>query len=384
MTGTVQVKKGRPNYYIVLGYIDSSGKRIRPWITTDIPVKGNNKRLANIRLKEVLHEYESKKIDLSKDILFTDFLKQWLENLYLSKSIAQTTYDAYKMTLNAHLLPHFNPLLLKVRDIEPRHIQKYVNEKLIGLSPNTVKRHMANISKCLDSAVKQNIIAFNPAKRIEEIRKVKYTGAKFLREKQIEKLLACVKDDPLEMVILLALFYGLRRSEVLGLKWGAIDFENKTIRINHTVVKVSKEIHRQDSTKNDCSNDTLPLPDMIKNRLIRWKAQQGECKRLQPFDYMDTDYVCTMIDGEPIKPDYVSQHFRILLKKNNLELIRFHDLRHSSASFLKSLGFDLKDIQTWLRHADIQTSMDLYTHLDMSAKWKIADGINERLANMSI
>jgi len=384
MTGTVQSKKGRPNYYIVLDYADETGKRKRPWIPTDIPVKGNNKRLANEKLKEVLREQEAKKVDLSKNILFTDFLREWLETRKLSKSISETTYDAYRITLEAHLLPHFTPLTLRIRDIEPVHIQRYVNKKLAKLSPNTVKRHMANISKCLDSAVKQNIIAYNPAKRIEEIRKVKYTGAKFLREKQIEILLASVKNDPLEIVVLLALFYGLRRSEVLGIKWTAIDFNNKTLAINHTVVKVSNETYRKNTTKNDSSNDTLPLPNMIKKRLISWKKTQDERKQLQPNEYVDSDYVCTMFDGTPIKPDYVSQHFSLILKKNGIDHIRFHDLRHSSASFLKSLGYDLKDIQTWLRHANIQTSMDLYTHLDMSSKWKIADGIDKRLAELSI
>lgn len=80
-----------------------------------------------------------------------------------------------------------------------------------------------------------------------------------------------------------------------------------------------------------------------------------------------------------MKPDYVSRHFKLLLSKNDLKTIRFHDIRHSSASYLKHLGFDLKDIQVWLRHADIQTSMNLYTHLDMDAKRNIAKKLDNRI-----
>lgn len=257
----------------------------------------------------------------------------------------------------------------------------YVIFKLKTLSPNTVRKHLANISKCLDSAVRQSMISFNPVKRIDLPKKVKYTGAKHFNEEQIECLLNYSKGDPLEIVILLTVFYGLRKCETLGLKWDAIDFENNTITIKHTVVRISKEIHKQDSTKNDSSYATIPLPDMIKKELKKWRAKQLEHKIMQPNDYIDEGYVCTRIDGSLIMPDYVSRYFKLLLKKNNLPLIRFHDLRHSAASYLKYLRFDLKDIQTWLRHKDIQTTMNIYTHLDMTAKENIANNLNERFAN---
>ncbi|MCL2775251.1 MAG: site-specific integrase [Oscillospiraceae bacterium] len=241
MTVTVQIKKDRPNYYIVLDYVDPTGKRKRPWISTDIPVKGNNKRLANTKLKEVLTEYESpniaQNIDFGKDVLFTDFMTQWLETLINSKSIYPTTYDGYKLILNSHIIPYFEPLKIKVKDLTPAHIQKYVNDKMKTLSPNTVIKHLHNISKCLNNAVRQNIILFNPTQRIDKPQKIKYTGAKFYNETQIERLLSSVKGDILETIILFAVFYGLRRSEILGLKWSAIDMENNLFTIKHTMYK---------------------------------------------------------------------------------------------------------------------------------------------------
>ena len=378
MTGSVQTKAGARNYYAVISGHDERGKRKQQWINTGVPVKGNNKRKADVRLKEILAEYDESGVEVCKDAYFTDYMVQWLETVRVS--IAPSTHDAYNYTLNSHILPYFKKKKLRVKDVTPAVVQKYVNDKLKDeLSPNTVRRHLANISKCLDSAVKQNMIAYNPAKRIEMPKKERYTGAKHYNERQIDQLLECCKGDPLEIVILLTLFYGLRRSEVLGLKWDAVDFEGKLISIKHTVVKIGKTIHKRDRTKNDSSYATFPIPDKVVLQLSKWKERQQELKALQPNDYHDSGYVCTKANGELLLTDYISKHFALLLKKNNMPPIRFHDLRHSSASYLKHLGFDLKDIQVWLRHKDIQTTMNLYTHLDMEAKSNIANSLDAKL-----
>ena len=240
---------------------------------------------------------------------------------------------------------------------------------------------MANISKCLNSAVRQNIIAFNPVKRIDLPKKQRFTGAKYYNEKQIEQLLSLSKGDPLEIVILLTVFYGLRRSEVLGIKWGAIDFDNMTLALNHTVVQGLERVYQKDSTKTKSSNVTVPLVDFIALRLKYWREQQAQYKALQPNDYVDEEYVCTQINGSLIKPHYVSEHFKLLLAKNNMPHIRFHDLRHSSAGYLKYLGFDLKDIQIWLRHGSIGTTMNSYLNLDTDTRRNIADNLNKRFQN---
>jgi integrase len=382
MNVILRTKKDRPYYYVVVRYEDELGKEHQKWITTDISVKGNHKRQAEAKRAEIEAEYKANRLDVGKDAYFIDFMTQWLENLIKGRKIAASTYDAYTLTLNNHLIPYFKPLQLKVKDIEPKHIQRYVNQKCERLSPNTVKKHVVNISSCLESAVRQNIIAFNPARRIEEIKKVKYTGAKHLNEEQIERLLTASVDDPLEIVILLTLFYGLRRSEVLGLKWGAVNLIDNTITIKHTVVRVSKTIHIGDRTKNDSSYSVLPLPGRLKTHLLAWKEKQTRWKSLQPNDYIDSDYICTNFNGALLKPDYPSHHLKRLLIKTELPLIRFHDLRHSSAGFLKHLGFDLKDIQVWLRHSDIQTTGNIYLDLDMEAKQEIANKLEARMVKL--
>jgi integrase len=382
VTGCIQTKKGRANYYIVLSSYDDNGNRVRKWVYTDIPVKGDNKRRINKRLDETLTEYNGTGVDICKDIYFADYVSEWLENM--KHSIESSTYDAYKLNVDNRIVPFFKPKKLRVKDVTPAHIQQFVKHCQKSVSSNTVHRYLANLSKRLNTAVRQNIIAFNPVSRIEKPKATKYTGAKFYNELQINELLNLSKGDPLEVVILLAVFYGLRRSEVLGLKWGAVNFADNEISIRHTVVFVANTIHRKDSTKNDSCNAVLPMPDIIKERLLQWKQQQEENRRLQPNDYVESDYICTHFNGELMKPSYVSSHFRILLRDKGLEPIRFHDLRHSSAGYLKYLGFDLKDIQTWLRHKDIQTTMNIYVKLDMAAKRGIADSLNDRLKNLGV
>jgi integrase len=166
--------------------------------------------------------------------------------------------------------------------------------------------------------------------------------------------------------------------EVLGLKWGAISFDDSTFAIKHTVVRVNKTLHKKDSTKNDSSYRSLPMPDVIINMLNTLKEKQAHFKQLQPNDYEDEGYVFTREDGRLLSPNYVTKHFKDILIKNNLPIIRLHDLRHSAASYLLHLGFSMKEIQMWLGHGDIGTTMNLYTHLDMVAKRNIADTLNEK------
>ena len=149
-----------------------------------------------------------------------------------------------------------------------------------------------------------------------------------------------------------------------------------SIQLSLTVDTIT---HRLDSTKNASSQAVFPIPDEVYIDLIAWRERQNRLKELQPNDFKDEGYVCTYDDGRLLASSFVSHHFALLLRKNDMPHIRFHDLRHSSASYLKYLGFDLKDIQIWLRHKDIQTTMNLYTHLDMGAKQKIASKLNANL-----
>ena len=197
----------------------------------------------------------------------------------------------------------------------------------------------------------------------------------------MDKLFAVARGDPLELPIILGAFYGLRRSEVVGLKWNAIDFERKTFTIQHTVVEIKVDgkstVVLKDSTKTKSSCRTLPLVPPFERLLLEIKAQQeinrqvcGDCYCNDYLEYINVNAL-----GELMKPNFITQHFDILLAKNKLKKIRFHDLRHSCASLLYANGVSLKEIQEWLGHSDISTTSNIYTHLDFTSKVSSANAI---------
>ncbi len=170
----------------------------------------------------------------------------------------------------------------------------------------------------------------------------------------------------------MAAFYGLRRSEILGLRWQAVDFQNNLITINHTVVhcKIGKEliIAAKDRAKNKTSCRSMPLVPQFRDLLLQMKKRQESCRNLCGSSYTDSDYVFVNDMGIPYKPNYVTQHFQLVLKKNGLRIIRFHDLRHTCASLLLKNGVPMKDIQEWLGHSDFNTTANIYAHLDTTSK----------------
>lgn len=176
-------------------------------------------------------------------------------------------------------------------------------------------------------------------------------------------------------------FSGLRRSEALGLKWDAIDFEKKTITIRHVVTEACIDgksvLIEKDRTKTKSSYRTLPLVPPFEELLYRLRASQDANRKLCGSAYCKQylEYIYVNEIGEIVKPGYITQHFPFVLEKNGLRRIRFHDLRHSCASLLYANGVSLKEIQEWLGHSNISTTANIYTHLDYNSKIASANAI---------
>jgi integrase len=271
---------------------------------------------------------------------------------------------------------------LKLKEVTPKHIQDYYSYELreLEVSTNTVIRRHANIRKALQYAFVIGLIDSNPADRVQRPKKNQFVGSIY-NERELEQLFRLVKGKPIEFGVILAAFYGLRRSEAIGLKWSAIDFVKKTISIKHTVTEVridgKLQIVEKDRTKTKSSFRTLPLVEPFEELLNAIKTTQETnrklCGKAYCKDYMEYIYVNEL--GERVKPGYITQNFPRMLENNGMRKIRFHDLRHSCASLLYANGVSLKEIQEWLGHSDISTTSNIYTHLDFNSKIASANAI---------
>ena len=387
VTASLQIK--RNIYQVVLSYKDNNGKRKQKWISTGISAKGNNKRLANAKLEEIKQDYEkyipslltSNENDTSNEY-FETYMQNWLESY--KHNIEENTYDSYCTVVNK-ITNYFSGKNIKLKDLKPKHIQDFYNSLYKkGLSPNTVLHYHANIRKALDIAMKLEIIPNNPADRIERPKKSQFIGD-FYSIDELEKLFSACRNDPIKIVVLIASFYGLRRSEVLGLKWSSIDFEKNIITIKHKVIQRNAKKNRsmvlKDKTKNKASYRSLPLLPTIATALKKHKNQINKNKLICGNTYHKEfeDYICVDFKGKLFRPEYITDHFQIILKNNKLRHIRFHDLRHSCASLLLSKGVPMKAIQEWLGHSTYSTTANFYAHLEDNYKSFSADVLSSSL-----
>ena len=374
-------------YQIVLSWQDECGKRKTKSVSTGLPVKGN-KRRAEALLSEARESFDQKKKPedapkprpRAEELQLTEFFVNWLE--LMKNSVELSTYSGYELTIRRRLLPYFEPKHLTLRELSPMDIQEYYQYSLNveGVSANTVIHRHANIRKALQYAVQMGLIEFNPADRVQRPKKAAFVGGVY-NEAELDELFRAVRGDAIELAVILGAFYGLRRSEIVGLRWEAVDFERKTFTICHTATEVIVDgktvIVDKDRPKTKSSCRTLPMVAPFETLLLRMKAEQEENRRVcgsaYCTDYLDYVYVDAL--GSRITPNRISDRFPAVLKKNGLRKIRFHDLRHSCATLLYANGVSLKEIQEWLGHSNISTTSNIYTHLDFNSKVSSANAI---------
>ena len=376
VAGHLQEKNG--TYYMVLSFHDETGKRKTKWVSTGLPVKGNKKKAEKL-LMELRQNFEEPEVlNPSDDILFSDFMLQWLE--IVKPTIAITTYSSYSNMVKGVIVPYFKEKGIMLRELKATDIQAFYMEQLKRVKANSVIHYHANIHKALKYAVKIEMIDTNPADKIERPKKDRFVGS-FYDSKEVQELFEAAKGTKLEIPIFLGAFYGLRRSEALGLKWSAIDFDNDTITIQHTVTMCNldgKHVQiAQDTTKTKSSMRTLPLVPVFKAKLEKLREDQKEYMRVcgKCYDKRYLDYICVDEMGTLISPHYLTSAFPKLLEKNGLRKIRYHDLRHSCASLLLANGVPMKQIQEWLGHSDFSTTANVYAHLDYNSKLSSADAM---------
>lgn len=378
MTGSLQQKNGK--YYAVINLTDQNGKRKQKWISTGYEIKGNKKKAEQF-LRDKLKEFESQENLIFTDILFCDYAIHWLG--VVEKSIDTITLQGYKSVACAHIIPYFKDKGLQLSEIKRTDIQQYIDTKSAcgrldgtgGLSPKSIRTHKLIIQLICKEAVKNDLLLKNPCEFVT-LPKLQRREADFYTLDELQQMFHCLKDEPLYPLLYFTVMYGLRRSEVLGLKWDSVNLESGIITIKHTVVRFTSTVEK-DSTKNASSFRSYPLTPEVKDILLRLKQQENENRKAFGRDYNENDYIFKWADGKPFAPDYVTMKFSKLLKQHNLRHIRFHDLRHSCASLLIANDFSLKDIQEWLGHSDIQVTANIYAHLDVKRKSNIASSMSK-------
>lgn len=355
-------------YYIILNLTDSAGKRKPKWISTGLTIKGNKKR-AEQMLMEERRKYANAKT--GDDVLFADFMEQWLE--IVKSTVSIPTYSSYVNAVKSIIAPYFRKKKILLRDLQAHDIQMFYQEQLQRVKASSVIHYHANIHKALKYAIKNDMIPSNPADKVERPKQDKFYGNFYDRD-ELNKLFEAVAGTKLELPVLLGAFYGLRRSEIVGLKWSAIDFEQNTITISHTVTSCNLDgkcvIVAKDTTKTKSSRRTLPLVPYFHEKLLAVKAQQERNQKLcgRSYNREFLEYICVDDIGDRFKPNYITSQFPKLLERNGFRKIRFHDLRHSCASLLLASGVPMKHIQEWLGHSDFSTTANIYAHLDYSSK----------------
>jgi integrase len=404
---TIELKDGRnATYYeMKLSWSLGKGNRVRKSKSTGLLVKGNKTRAENMlaktireledqinteREKAAAHERRAK-----SGTLFADFIeKDWLEAVRkgdrkaVKKNIAPCTFGNYQLQVCTHIAPYFREMGILLTELTADDINEYYEfqyERTVGgtgrrIKDVTVLKHHANIVSSLKYAARKDYIESADSILKNVIRPTaEEFFAKPYGEAEALALIEAVRGDTLELGVILAAYYGLRRSEVVGLRWESIDFDNNSISVDHTVT-VAKidgkcEIIAADSTKSRSSRRTLPLVPIMRRKLLELKAEQEHYRELCGNCYNQAEGIYIYVDplGNRIKPDYLTKQFPVFLEKNEMRRIRFHDLRHTSARLLLAAGVPLKAIQAWLGHSTFKMTSDLYARYD--------DSVNQVSAN---
>jgi len=378
MTVTGSLQKKYNTYYVVLNLTDEFGKRKQKWIPTGYPIKGNKKR-ANEVLRAKIKEYEDKNIQFYSGITVAEYFKKWLNQI--KQEVRPNTYRGYKANMDNHIIPYFENEGILLQDLTPNEITSYYRFKHENsdLSGRTLKHHHQNISKALNDAIGQGYLTYNPATYAKTIKEERYK-AEYLNNGQIQELLSLLENSPIRLAVELCCIYGFRRSEVLGLKWHNVDFENGSIRICETLQQSTKSItgttNYTDDTKTESSNRTMPMTNRAREILMAQRTRQNRNRQFLGNCYIENDYVCTFDNGKEITPNYLSKNFHKVIINSGLPQVRLHDLRHSSASNLLSQGFSVVQVADWLGHSESTTTLKFYAHADKSSKMAIANALN--------
>jgi integrase len=342
---------------------------------------GKTRKEVQEKLKTALYEQQRGMLVTGPQQKVGQFLTHWLEDVH-KQSIRPRTYERYEEIVRLHLLPGIGHYQLQ--KLSPQHLQMFYKKKLeTGLSATTVISFHNVLHKALETAVRWNLIARNTCDLVSPPRR-KLFEIQPLNIKQIQQLLAATHGHRQEALITLALATGMRRGELLALKWQDVDLEQRTLQVRRILTRIPSKLpgkgFEETEPKTDKGRRSIVLAPFTVEVLKHHRIRQLEDKLKAGPAWNDHDYVfCTSI-GTHLNPTRdVLDVLKSLLKKAGLPDIRFHDLRHSSATMLLAMKVHPKIVQEILGHSQIAITLDIYSHALPTMQEEAMRKINEAL-----
>lgn len=341
---------------------------------------------AAAKLHEILPKIKNGTYSEPSKQLFADWLDSWLNN-YMKPSLRATTWESYFYLINKHIKPTLGHL--RLNQITTAHLQKLYNEKQKdgsradgkegGLSARTVRYIHVVIHGALEQAKKEGTILINPSDNVKLPREQK-KEIKYFSIDDISKFIEAAQETSWFPAYFLELATGLRRGELLALRWKDIDLEHGTVTVNQNLVRVKGGLKFQEP-KTKLANRTISIPPKVTDELKSHRKRQAEAKLLAGAAYEDQDLVFCNELGGPSCPRAISRHFERLLKKAGLPQITFHGLRHTYATMSLQQGVDIKTTQENLGHYKAAFTLDVYSNVTAKMKQEATDKIGNLLAS---
>jgi len=368
------VKRAKDSYSIKIGVgrDAATGKYKYQWVT----VRGTRKD-AEKRLAELLHQLDNGTFIKPGKITVREYLEKWLSD-YAKPNLSPRGFERYQGIIAKHLIPDFGNIILT--QLRPEHLQEHYTAKLNdGLSAGTVRYHHAVIHRALQTAVKWGLVARNVADGVD-VPRIHRNEMQTWDEDDISRFLEVAKDSPYYALFHTALFTGMRRSELLALRWQDIDFVFSQIYVNRSLHHLKDGSYIFTEPKSAKSRRTIALSPSAILTLKEHKDKQALERAMLGMPLKDNDLVFSDLEGKPLRPNTITRAWRTLATRAEVKPIRFHDARHSHASILLKQGIHPKIVQERLGHASIQMTLDTYSHVAPGLQQAAAESF-DRLLN---
>jgi integrase len=322
------------------------------------------KREANMFLAEELSKVNRGEIAEYENMLVGDFLKLWLDQ-YCKHNLKSSTYANRKNLIESRIIPKIGEL--HVEELKPIHFSKFYNElHEQGYSSDYIHTMHSVLRTAFRYAVKWEITSKYMMENVDapKLNKTKQIQTWTLEQaSKFLKFTEKIENDYRHIIYVLAIFTGMRKGEILGLRWSDVDFDNNKLQVVQTVYKPLKSAPTIQSTKTAGSMRSVSIPENVVQELKTHKRKQLEIRLKFGNAYKNNDLVCPRIDGSPMDPRAVNEHFTECIKKSKLPKIRFHDLRHTHATIMLKLGEHPKVVSERLGHKDVNITLNTYSHV---------------------